>query len=241
MTDRPIIFSAPMVLALLAGRKTQTRRMFKLPTKGEYVRSDMGGWVATTNGGPGVFRLVKGERIPCPETVGIWNQTTGTCLDAPYQVGDRLYVRENFQFVHLDENTVLCAYAANCLDNRFHYGSDGGVELIQIKKWRPCIHMPRLASRITLTVTGVKVERLQDISEADAQAEGAPWYVGGHGIISDAEYAADPGYQPSKRAGFEHLWNEIHGWGPPAAWAENPWVVAVSFTVEQRNIDTVTT
>ena len=98
------------------------------------------------------------------------------------------------------------------------------------------IHLPRWASRLTLVIKDVRAQRLQNISEADAKAEGAPWYVGGHGVISDEEYHADPGYQPSKRMGFEWLWGEIHGDG---AWALNPYVAALTFRVENRNIDSV--
>lgn len=105
-----------------------------------------------------------------------------------------------------------------------------------VSRRRPGIHMPRWASRMTLVVTEVRVEKLQEISEADAKVEAAPWYVGGHGVITEEEYRAEPGYQPSKRAGFEFLWNEIHGWNPPA-WAMNPWVAAVSFEVHRGNVD----
>lgn len=101
MTNRPILFSALMVRALLARRKRQTRRDIKLPTKGEYVREDIGGWEPTIFGGHGV-RTTLGE--PVPEKVAIWNRTTGTTLCLPYQTGDRLWVREAWRTAaHYDD------------------------------------------------------------------------------------------------------------------------------------------
>jgi len=211
MSDRPIIFSAPMVRALIAGRKTQTRRIAKARF-----------W-ETEKGAP--------EMRP---------------VDTRYSVGDRLWVREA-HYLTDDGDNEYAVFAADPPEVAEHLAriaslksSHRDIDWSRHEKLRPSIHLPRWASRLTLTITDVRVQRLQDISEADAKAEGAPWYVAGHGRISDDEYAADPGYQPSKRAGFECLWNDIHGWNPPA-WAENPWISALSFTVEHRNIDALAT
>jgi hypothetical protein len=176
---RPILFSTPMVLALLAGTKTQTRRLVKLPTKTFsggpiYERADMGGWEATTVGGGGCFTIGKnGEHIPAPEVPAIWHRTTGVCAGSPYAVGDLLYVRETWrkvpatayrmsegvqQVVNPDDPVWAAIFCA---------GWDRS-----IPKWKPGIHMPRWASRLTLEVTDVRIQRLQDISEADAIAEG---------------------------------------------------------------------
>jgi hypothetical protein len=161
----------------------------------------------------------------------------------PCSPGDRLWVRENWQTIHLGCNTHLCAYRANCEGDRFTFAEDGSIEIIQILKWRPSIHMPRTFSRLTLTVTDVRVQRLQDISEEDCWAEG---------VCSFAESLDRPGSwegldQSSRRAmvratygdarnAYKHLWEHING---ADAWAANPWTVALTFTVERRNIDAV--
>lgn len=223
MADKGIIFSAPMVRALLAGTKTQTRRLLKLPThtmRGPiYEHPKMGGWAPTKNGGDGCFAIGRnGEQMPVPETVGIWHQTCGVCLDAPYQVGDRLYVREAAQQVGEGYLTIYRADYPACVPAHF----ENVPTLEELKTpWRPSIHMPRAWSRLTLTVTEVRVQRLQEISEADAEAEGYPGQVG-------CELAPSEWY-----AG---LWNMLHG-EPGERWADNPWIVAVSFSVEHRNID----
>lgn len=94
--------------------------------------------------------------------------------------------------------------------------------------WRPGIHMPRWASRLTLTVTSVRVQRLQDISEEDAIAEGV-----------DAVSMADAPRQTawSRRQDFAQLWDSINGKHPCAAWSDNPWIVALTFSVTKQNID----
>lgn len=214
MSDKGIIFSAPMVRALLSGTKTQTRRLLKLPTTAPsggpiYEHPKMGGWEATTHGGGGCFTIGKnGERIPAPKLVGIWHQTCGICIVVPQQPGDRIYVREAHNLDWGDQ--VL-----------YRAGSGSAVDAGYSKepKWRPSIHMPRWASRLTLLVTDVRVQRLQDISEADAKAEGV-------------EMVAGRNY----RDGFAILWNSLHT-KPGTTWSDNPWVVAVTFDVEHRNID----
>lgn len=253
MSDRPILFSGPMVRALLAGTKTQTRRVFKLPTKGIYERKDMGGWAATTNGGGNSFTIARdGTRTPAPETVGIWHQTTGRCLNAPYQAGDRLYVREvcraeelasgqdGVRYIADDAfdpiaNTVA---AADRWSDLFHYGGKrpSGMSGRNV----PGMHMPRWASRLTLTVTEVRVQRLQEISEEDAEAEGIErislcGVPGGSWKSYDPKHAPHVGWVLAVQS-YQSLWNSLNdarGFG----WDANPWVVAVSFTVERRNID----
>lgn len=133
------------------------------------------------------------------------------------QPGDRLWVREKF---HL---------GAQCT----HYAEefDGTVRVT----FRSPIHMPRWASRLTLVVTAVKIERLQEISEADARAEGV-LYVPGHGDITPTDLRADPGYSNflNCRMGFAAIWQELHG---RDSWGANPEVVALSFIVQHSNID----
>lgn len=184
MTDRPIIFSAPMVRALLDGRKTQTRRVLKPPY--------------------GTLEYLGG---------GDWRPI---CTN--FFKGDRLYVRETVVRQETDQGVGYQTYAAD------------GAEVWPLTQWHhkrnaiPSIHMPRWASRITLTVTDVRVQRLQDISRADCIAEG----------IS----AVDPAFPSSATTltRFQGLWNSLHG---PDAWTANHWVVAVSFTVQRGNIDQI--
>ena len=186
MKERPIIFSAPMVRALLAGTKTQTRRIAK-PVK----HPDLGNVYS-----PGALVL---EHEP-------QHVIDRAC---PYGKpgGDRLYVREAWAAPHAYDHLPPRLIPQ---DARIHYAAteDRGGLL-----WRPSIHMPRWASRITLEVTGVRVERLQGISEADAIAEGARNSL----HLPGGRFA---------RENFEHLWWTINGDG---SWESNPWVWVVEF------------
>lgn len=216
MTDRPILFSAPMVLALLEGRKTQTRRMLKPQP---YVVQEQDGvrwWnLAGRPGGTivmGDSALLRAHRKPA--------------------VGDRLWVRETWapsEFVTGDGSRFFYRADAD-EDGTVPYlvsgtPSGGGVGNARIDRWRVSIHMPRPASRITLTVTDVRAQRLQEITEEDARAEGARAAYG-------EPFATDSGLTDRRR--FQLLWDTLHG---PGAWDANPHVVALTFTVAQRNID----
>ncbi|GJE44863.1 hypothetical protein [Methylobacterium soli] len=208
MSDRPIIFSAPMVRALLAGRKTQTRRLVRFP-----------GWAAGIFTDPLKIVVETDERGRDPEVIC---ESTG-CLAAlplPYTVGDRLYVRE--AWAPLDALTHGDP-GAQALAERGFYRADEGTVEGEIARWRPSIHMPRWASRLTLVVTDVRVERLQDISEADSKAEGVE-PICDHGV----------GNEHLHRIAFEQLWERLHGKG---SWLANPWIAAISFSVHRANID----
>jgi hypothetical protein len=223
MKERPILFSGEMVRAILDGRKPQTRRVIKPPPE---HRAD--GWHVATNpkSGYGSEKVMR-DFLP---------------IYCPYgQPGDKLWVRETFvvessfnsasaedypppfkdgrpiKWTNDDEYGEYweqCHYRATDLEPELHYGLDEpGC------KWRPSIFMPRWASRITLEVTGVRVERVQDISEGDAQSEGVP--VG----------ALDTGvtYVDSYVESFMRLWDCINGKRPGCAWEDNPWVWVVEF------------
>lgn len=244
--DLPILFSAPMVRALLAGTKTQTRRAISLPTKGEYVRPDMGGWEPTTVGGAGVT-LAGGASVP--EQAAIWNQTTGTTLAMRYRVGDRLYVREHWRVSsQYDDHAPAHSKDGKPVLRRcgmtVMFEAGGSIANDRLGRWTPDndyppsrpdwagkfrqgMHMPRWASRITLTVTEVRVERLQDIGADDAIAEGIE--------LSGNGYAA-PGmsWVGSPELAYRCLWQAINGEG---SWEANPWVAAYTFTVALGNID----
>jgi hypothetical protein len=166
--ERPILFSAPMVRAILDGRKTMTLRLMV-----------------------DVEAFLAGD-----------DETVAGCF-CPYgQPGDRLWVRETFM-IHGGE----IAFAAT------------DQPLVGCDKWKPSIFMPRLASRITLEVVAVRVERLQDITEHDAELEGA--------AMREHFEKAKHGHplQPHKTA-FAWLWNKING---RDSWAANPWVWVVEF------------
>lgn len=214
MADRSIIFSGPMVRALLAGRKTQTRRVIK-PT------SAMGGLTMYP-------QYLNGERIGCSSdpsfcdlsefavdpSKGLYSSGT------PHCPGDRLWVKETFTYgADTYGGEPWPIYGAN-----YSGAGDGAYRLF--KPWTSSLYMPRKFSRLTLIVTDVRVQRLQEISEEDARAEGCYRQ-------DEANPCAKPGIK-----GFYHTWQEINakrGYG----WYENPWVCALTFTVHQQNIDTL--
>ncbi len=187
MKERPILFSAPMVRAILAGTKTQTRRVVKDRHIGQIDTS----------------------KLPGP---------AGWSRPMPYgQPGDRLWVRE----------TWACFDSHVRPKSRIAYRSDTpDGEMVRVDApWKPSIHMPRWASRITLEVTGVRVERLQDISEADALAEGVEQVLKGRFRIYGRETDGRD-TDRSARTSYCSLWESING---PGSWDANPWVWVIEF------------
>lgn len=163
MNEHPLIFSGPMVRALLEGRKTMTRRLAKRNKRGEY--------------------------------------------STPYAVGHTLWVKETFGTSPYDPDKTV-------------YAADGGDSW---PRWKPSIFMPRAFSRITLEVTAIRLERLQDITEADAIAEGievspANALCGVAGVV--------PFNFAVATVAFAWLWQHIHG---PGAWDRNPLVWVITF------------
>ena len=224
MTDRPMIFSAPMVRALMAGRKTQTRRVIKLNGylpdfcggRGDREDPTCWGWEDPEHGDWVTLEKDPGQRMG-------WRDWRGA-----YRPGDRLWTREAHAFVPVSayRNSLFVEQRPDPCDPIraaiYREGFDRSTGSI---RWRPSIHMPRWASRLTLLVTDVRVQRLQEISEADAVAEGV-----------DAVSMDDVPRQAalSRRSDFAALWNSLHG---PDAWDANPWCAAISFTVHRCNID----
>lgn len=215
MKERPILFSAPMVRALLNGSKTQTRRIVKTPPSWDcIVYADWGNGWWPYRSDDGESPSYDNNEIP---------------LNCPYgQPRDRLWVRETFCAVDdrefaADGGQLWVDYRATPNDSAiapagWHNEEPSNRQL----KWTPCIHMPRWASRINLEITEVRVERLQEISEADAIAEG---------VTIEAShmsgYCAGEFLPPAIRA-YRDLWENING---PGSWDANPWVWAVSFKV----------
>lgn len=194
MKERPILFSAPMVQAILEGRKTQTRRICKPQphSVGDHFSTRSHGTLMIRKPGEEAWKP-----IPCPY---------GTA-------GDRLWVRETWCNAWDDERDRWHD------PPRYHYRADGyevrHVDSALKSPWRPSIHMPRAASRITLEITNVRAERLNDISNEDAAAEGWPGPDERNSIASAypiAWYAA--------------LWGSINGRG---SYDLNPWVWVIGF------------
>lgn len=218
MKSRPILFSGPMVLALLERRKMQTRRIVK-PRWKDPGRRDCGDlstkWASVWKNGTWHTWDADG--------VGGWNDLADSFeqaqehailaafkqgfLQCPYGTpGDLLWIRETWRNV-LD--TYGCGYEP---------GYQATCHGKHLYSWRPSIHMPRWASRLTLLVKTVRIERLNDISEDDALAEG-------RSLIPN-----DP------RGYFPETWEAINGTG---SWAENPLVWVVEFSVHLANVDKV--
>ena len=180
MTERPILFSAAMVRALLDGTKTQTRRVVK-PQPGDDERDD-----------------------------GYMNTIVDRC---PFQVGMNLWVREAFALWREGwDRTGHVVYRADMRDKD---GNDAK-DWVGLSPWKPSIHMPRWASRITLELTDVRVQRVQEITENDAIAEGArPDHM--------APDARD------HVAAFRALWDSINGGKRGFGWDANPWAWCLTF------------
>lgn len=216
MKERPILFSAEMVRAILEGRKTQTRRVIKLP-------KDRGVWEPSTVGGGGTFRIGKsGQKIPVPEMACIWNTTTGKTLISPYgQPGSRLWVRECFRPALSDSHECF-SYKA---DYKYQCGKAMPEGPKGFLKWKPSIHMPRRASRITLEITGIHVERLNEISEGDCWDEGLEAWLANDKNLPKYEDGT-PGKYISEKHAFRALWESVNG---PESWAANPFVWVIEF------------
>lgn len=201
MKERPILFSGPMVRAILEGRKTQTRRIAKEKIEGRQCLADED-WEFD-------------ENMPC------FIDRFGSCPVrdnlhlCPYGVvGDRLWVRETFAYalLHPDPGTII--YRAD-------FDNVRPTKLVRGGRWKPSIFMPKEDCRIRLEITDVRIEKLNDISEHDALAEGVS-------IKVDASIAAAVAKDTPARMEFWHLWESINskrGFG----WTTNPWVWVLNF------------
>jgi hypothetical protein len=171
MTDKPIVFSAPMVRALLDGRKTQTRRVLK--PQPEVVTH---GHVGALGGGCYPYRWLVSEHGPTVYGSNPQDFARRVAERTPYAEGDRLWVREQWSGPHawretLPRNRQRCGSPTA---TQVWYWADGEPDHGDWERPRSPAYMPRWASRITLLVTDVRVQRVQDISAEDAMAEGGP-------------------------------------------------------------------
>jgi hypothetical protein len=209
MTDRHILFSAAMVRAILAGRKSQTRRVLNPQPKygfKPWLDESNGEWMQSGHGEAG-----------------------DDFLDVSFAAGDRLWAREAFSGLHGYTGTPPkpCDLPR---DAAIQYPAtyDGWVS-----RRRSPLHMPRWASRLTLVVSEVRVQRLQDISEEDAIAEGVDrldsdlvsWFARSDGSGRLIESREVRTWRPA----YERIWSSLHG---PDAWAENPWVAAHACNID---------
>ncbi len=232
---RPILFSGPMIHVLLNGRKTQTRRVVK-PSPGRQSE-----WATVA----GLARCPSNYLCDVDGRLGAQFQhpLAGTTqpyglvpADSPFgwfvcpygKPGDLLWVREAFSYSHsVNDDPVRRPLAPV-----WHW-ADGNPDFGDFAKPRPSIHMPRWASRLTLEITGVRVERLKAISEMDAYAEGidtegSAYLAAEHGKLGGASGPA------ASVCAYADLWDSING---PGAWEANTWVWALSFVVHRRNVD----
>lgn len=244
MKERPILFSAPMVRAILDGSKTQTRRVVKLPVEPD--PDFTGGWKI----------IHKAVTL----AIGAYARTLGRAdprdpVICPYgQPGDRLWVRETWGVVsnawdydgaRIDWTPDRPAMPINEMpfgqgyySGHVIYAADGSYEWAgdddgggePRSTWHPSIHMPRAASRILLEIISVRVERLNDCSESDAHAEGIKRRVVRTGVVlapvTVYGLGTDNDWCTSAKHAYEDLWESING---PGSWGVNPWVWVVEF------------
>ena len=223
---KPILFSTPMVQAILDGRKTMTRRVMKDCTQFDIEESQL-----LENTG---YNLTHNYKMSI-ESVGIFS-TKEKLLNwfvskySKYQVGDVLWVRETWCLGVLDgdatsykeywcirqpKDSKRVFYKADCIEETGYCDSD------KLVKWKPSIFMPKKHARIFLRVTNVRVERLQDISEDDAQKEGV------EPLFDFTDVCPETGNPCSDfKTPFQDLWNSINGKG---AWEANPYVFVYTF------------
>ncbi|EMC9819568.1 hypothetical protein VO438_000452 [Klebsiella aerogenes] len=214
MTERGMIFNAEMVRALLSGRKTQTRRPVKFPVRDKNFGCELAG------------NELAGEL------------SAGNYLNSAYgKPGDHIWVRETFSCIgnedgHLvDAKGNLCTreeaqriYRASAIQKPNNYGLWSSPDGFDFEgAWTPSIHMPRWASRILLEIIDVRVERLREISQADAEAEGVGKLKKGFWKNYQPGWTE---FQLTARGSFATLWKSIYG---DESWYADPWVWVIEF------------
>lgn len=232
MAERPIIFSAPMVRALIDGRKTQTRRLASSPLR----RCEVGDRLY-------VRETVAAEELSLPPTRRKATAREQALLARTVVVVcDEMDGTDGLRYAADDAwiGIANSQEAGEAWSDLFHYSQKGGARPKGLRgKWVPSIHMPRWASRLTLIVEAVRVEPLQAISDRDAIAEGilpllerAPERGWLDYIAGDLERGVTP------VASYQSLWASLHT-DDGQRWDDNPNVLALTFRVELGNIDQV--
>jgi len=219
MKESPILFSTPMVQALQANRKTQTRRVIKQQPKWIYPGNNQRR--ATVHQGVSGFIATAGFGAACEQ----WK--FGKCRYG--SVGDKLWVRENWAFTAVqDEREPGYAYMADFADVP---------EAMKQTPWKPSIHMPRAASRFTYTVKNIRVQRIADITEADCVAEGiepVESFDSGEGVYPGQKYKnyGPSGYtELNAKDSFRSLWQSINGKPKPIQEKVNGKLTTTGFIV----------
>lgn len=248
-TWRPMLYSGPMVRAVLEHRKTKTRRVMK-PQPPDVGRIFVGRYA------PAVADA-EGELQPGPEIFGAYDEDGEWGVRCPYgEPGDRLWVRETFAWCNHEGEQPSDEVLTHVL-----FRADGEARDVDSLRWTPSIYMPRQISRISLAVTSVGVERLHAITEDDARAEGVEpcrsqdfwscFCANTHDMFDmtiepDDEHKRargitsvrhQPGNSYTAREEFQRLWTSINGRRPGCAWADNPWVWVIGFDLlEVRDV-----
>lgn len=210
MKETGLMFKAPLVLAILAGQKTQTRRIVKWKGLQKGLNLGFSGLRAGKTGDNWVLE----SNTP---TSSEWRCTPTPC---PFgKPGDRIYVRETWAY------GIHAMGALRDEDGPFVFAADGTTEGRLSDQWLPSIHMPKHAARIWLEITGVRVERLQQISRADAIAEGIKFFNNDHECgAKNYLDRTDMDYSLCPTDSFETLWKSTGG-----DWDANPWVWVIDF------------
>jgi hypothetical protein len=242
---RPILFSGPMVRALLDGRKTQTRRLIKADVgpppdmlNMEHAARHIAPYLDAYCGGPRTELNPRGMTSKwC-----WWTRDDRPCLplfDVRYKPGDLLWVRETWGLDCFDDGQ------SRSWKRPVYRADDGDAPMDNGKPtpWKPSIFMPRGRSRLTLEITDVRVQRLHEISETDAVAEGVSKIRDNCYAIKGFDYDLSGLGHNSPIIPFAKLWDHINGPGNQingewvSAWEQNPWTVALTFNVHKQNID----
>lgn len=229
MTERPILFSGAMVRAILAGTKTQTRRLVSKQLTAVHAPTAQ---FAPSHDDPHEVLFSSQDTAKAPHVM----------VPVRYHAGDRLWVKEAWQTSRACDDRAPSEmevpgggygwpvwYAADNGEVTWRGAKAGGPGFTTPGKTRVSIHMPRWASRITLEVTEVRAQRLQDISESDARAEGVEPYEG----FGPDQRVPGPGFDQAlladqpHRLPFADLWGKINDKRAP--WESNPWVWAITF------------
>ncbi len=232
MSERGIIFSSAMVRALLDGRKTQTRRILKPAPPAWVYPGDAPGYSCLTPKGHIEFR----GRYIDPD--GVDHGPASKFIKLPFLKGDRLWVRETWAVASIYDGKKPSEINPHRIPLYCGIRYAANQERLGIKD-RPSFFMPRWASRLWLEVTDVRVQRVQEISDTDAQAEGIErdllhpdlWQRGPlSGDQNNVDCTAFP------KLAYRSIWEGLHE-KPGKRWVDNPWVVAVTFKVHRENID----